>query len=144
MTKEFYQILEINENATAEEIKKAYRKLALKWHPDKWSTKSLEERAKANEEMQKINKAYEVLGDEEKKEDMMRVKLVFSQQEIAKVLRNMWREWMNNMKQKEKILKKIRNTKKDSENTLSFRDRGHNKRRSFVKWSLRKAFQWHG
>jgi len=30
MTKEFYQILEINENATAEEIKKAYRKLALK------------------------------------------------------------------------------------------------------------------
>jgi len=39
--------------------------------------------------MQKINKAYEVLGDEEKKEDMMRVKLVFSQQEIAKVLRNM-------------------------------------------------------
>ena len=30
MTKEFYQILEINENATAEEIKKAYRKLSLK------------------------------------------------------------------------------------------------------------------
>lgn len=67
MTKEFYQILEITETATAEEIKKAYRKLALKWHPDKWSTKSLEERGKANEEMQKVNKAYEVLGDEEKK-----------------------------------------------------------------------------
>jgi len=35
MTKEFYRILEINKNATQEEIKKAYRKLAAKWHPDK-------------------------------------------------------------------------------------------------------------
>ena len=67
MAKEFYNILEINETASAEEIKKAYRKLAVKWHPDKWMNKSLAERQKANDQMQKINKAYEILGDEEKK-----------------------------------------------------------------------------
>lgn len=61
MTKEFYQILEIGENATQEEIKNAYRKLATKWHPDR--NKSPE----ATKKMQEINKAYEVLGNEEKK-----------------------------------------------------------------------------
>jgi len=61
MTKEFYKILEISENATQEEIKKAYRKLAAKWHPDR--NKSLE----ATKKMQEINKAFEVLGDEEKR-----------------------------------------------------------------------------
>jgi curved DNA-binding protein CbpA len=67
MTKKYYQILEISETATSEDIKKAYRKLAQQWHPDKWSTKSLAEREKANEKMQEINKAYEVLSDEDKR-----------------------------------------------------------------------------
>ncbi|MBI4004724.1 DnaJ domain-containing protein, partial [Candidatus Roizmanbacteria bacterium] len=49
-------------NATAEEIKKAYRKLALEWHPDR--NKSTEAAAKFKE----INKAYEVLADQKKRE----------------------------------------------------------------------------
>ncbi|CAG8788377.1 19179_t:CDS:2, partial [Racocetra persica] len=57
--------LRVSETATQEEIKIAYRKLALKWHPDKFATKSLEEKEEANKKMQEINKAYEVLGSEE-------------------------------------------------------------------------------
>jgi len=44
MVKKYYEILEISEDATAGEVKKAYRKLALKWHPDKQVGKSLEEK----------------------------------------------------------------------------------------------------
>src|SRR4051794_1353982 len=67
MTRKYYEILEISENVTAEEIKKAYRKQALKYHPDKEGNKSLEERQKANDRMREVNQAFEVLGDEEKK-----------------------------------------------------------------------------
>jgi curved DNA-binding protein CbpA len=67
MTKDFYEILGLDKTAIPEEIKKTYRKLAQKWHPDKWSSKSIEERKRANEKMQELNKAYEILGDEDKK-----------------------------------------------------------------------------
>ena len=67
MVKEFYKILEVSENATQEEIKKAYRKLAMKWHPDKWINKNLQEKEQANKKMQEINKVFEILGDEEKR-----------------------------------------------------------------------------
>jgi DnaJ-class molecular chaperone len=64
MAENYYAILGINENASPEEIKKAYRALQMKWHPDK--------NAGSQESInmtQKLNEAYETLGDEQKKEE---------------------------------------------------------------------------
>ncbi|MDY0328126.1 MAG: DnaJ domain-containing protein, partial [Arcobacteraceae bacterium] len=61
MAKSLYETLEINENASPDEIKKAYRKLARKYHPDVNKDPSAEEKFK------EINAAYEVLSDPQKK-----------------------------------------------------------------------------
>ena len=65
--KGYYKTLGVNENATQEEIKKAYRQLALKFHPDRWATASDEEKKKAEDEFKKIAEAYDTLGDETKR-----------------------------------------------------------------------------
>lgn len=60
---DYYKILGVSKNASQEEIKKAYRKLALQYHPDKnKGNKSAEEKFK------KINEAYAVLSDKEKRQ----------------------------------------------------------------------------
>lgn len=59
---DYYKILEVNKDATQEEIKEQYRKLAKKTHPDKTKQKETEDR------MIQINKAYEVLSDKELRE----------------------------------------------------------------------------
>ena len=66
--KGYYKTLGVSENATPEEIKKAYRQLALKYHPDRWATASEEEKKKAEEEFKKVAEAYDTLGDEQKKQ----------------------------------------------------------------------------
>ncbi len=62
MAKEFYDILGISEYATETEIKKAYRKKAMEFHPDRnpWN-------AEAEAQFKKINEAYSVLSDPQKK-----------------------------------------------------------------------------
>lgn len=60
---DYYQILNVNRNASDEEIKKAYRKLALKWHPDK-----NEDKQKASEMFKKIGEAYECLSKRDKRD----------------------------------------------------------------------------
>ncbi|CAG5108996.1 Similar to dnajb6-a: DnaJ homolog subfamily B member 6-A (Xenopus laevis) [Cotesia congregata] len=60
---DYYKILELTQTATAVEIKKSYRKLALKWHPDK-NPDNLDESTKRFKE---ISEAYEVLIDEKKR-----------------------------------------------------------------------------
>lgn len=57
MGKNYYQILGVGRSATAEEIKKAYRKMALKYHPDKNKDPGAEEKFK------EIAEAYDVLSD---------------------------------------------------------------------------------
>ncbi|XP_015792958.1 dnaJ homolog subfamily B member 6 [Tetranychus urticae] len=61
---DYYKILEVQRSASAVEIKKAYRRLALKWHPDKNPDKKEE----AKRKFQEISEAYEVLSDEKKKQ----------------------------------------------------------------------------
>src|SRR3989344_7511236 len=60
--KDFYQVLGVSKTASPEELKRAYRKLALQYHPDKNKTKEAEEKFK------EINHAYEVLSDPQKKQ----------------------------------------------------------------------------
>lgn len=65
ITMDYYQILGVSQKATPEEIKKAYKKLALKHHPDK---NQETDSAKAEERFKEIGKAYEVLSDVKERE----------------------------------------------------------------------------
>jgi curved DNA-binding protein len=62
MAEDYYQVLGVDKKATADEIKKVYRKLALKWHPDKNPNNKA-----AEEKFKKISEAYAVLSDEKKR-----------------------------------------------------------------------------
>ena len=59
--KDYYEILGVNKNASADEIKSAYRKLAKQYHPD------INKAPEAQSKFKEINEAYEVLGDPNKK-----------------------------------------------------------------------------
>lgn len=61
--KGYYQTLNLSPNASSSEIKKAYKTLAMKWHPDK----NPENAEEATEQFKKIAEAYDVLGNEEKR-----------------------------------------------------------------------------
>jgi DnaJ like chaperone protein len=63
-TESSYKILEIDKSATDEEVKKAYRKMAVKYHPDKVSYLGEEFRNVAKEKFQKLNEAYEKIKKE--------------------------------------------------------------------------------
>ena len=62
MAKDFYEILGVKKETSHEEIKKAYRKLARKWHPD--ITPGNKE---AEQKFKDISAAYDCLGNEEKR-----------------------------------------------------------------------------
>ncbi|MBY0553302.1 DnaJ domain-containing protein [bacterium] len=61
--KDFYQLLGVTKSSTPDEIKKAYRKLAMQYHPDKNPNNK-----KAEDKFKEISEAYEVLSDEKKKQ----------------------------------------------------------------------------
>jgi DnaJ-class molecular chaperone len=61
MSKDYYKLLGIEKNANSDEIKRAYRKLAMQYHPDKGGGKEAEEKFK------QINEAYQILSDPQKR-----------------------------------------------------------------------------
>ena len=65
---DYYKVLGVPRSATSEEIQKAYRKLARKYHPDLHADKDERERDKAKQQFQKIQQAYDVLSDDEKRQ----------------------------------------------------------------------------
>lgn len=62
MAKDFYKILGVSKSSTPDEIKKAYRKLAVQYHPDRNKSKEAEDKFK------EISEAYEILSDPQKKQ----------------------------------------------------------------------------
>ena len=60
--RDYYEVLGISKGAEAQEIKKAYRKLAMKYHPDRNPGDK-----EAEEKFKEINEAYEVLSDDTKR-----------------------------------------------------------------------------
>ncbi|MED6122507.1 hypothetical protein PIB30_040415 [Stylosanthes scabra] len=60
---DYYKILQVDKNATDDDLKKAYRKLAMKWHPDK----NPNNKKDAESKFKQISEAYEVLSDPQKR-----------------------------------------------------------------------------
>jgi len=60
---DFYTVLEVEKTASTSDIRKAYRKLALKWHPDK----NPDQQELATKKFKQLSEAYEVLSDDEKR-----------------------------------------------------------------------------
>jgi molecular chaperone DnaJ len=71
MSKDYYEILGVEKSASNDEIKKAYRRLALKYHPDKGENGS-------EEKFKEINEAYQVLGDVAKRQQFDQYGQTFS------------------------------------------------------------------
>lgn len=65
---DYYDVLGVSRSASEEEIQKAYRKLARKYHPDLHVDADQKERERAKQQFQKVQQAYDVLSDSEKRQ----------------------------------------------------------------------------
>jgi len=76
---DYYEVLGVSKSSTGDEIQKAYRKLARKYHPDLHADKSDREKETAKQNFQKVQQAYDVLSDSKKRQMYDRVGPGFEQ-----------------------------------------------------------------
>lgn len=65
--RDYYEVLGVDKSSSADDIKKAYRKKAMQYHPDRWVNGSDEEKKDAEEKFKEAAEAYEVLSNPDKK-----------------------------------------------------------------------------
>lgn len=65
--RDYYEVLGLQKGASADEIKSAYRKAAMKWHPDRWVSGTDAEKKTAESNFKEASEAYSVLSDPDKK-----------------------------------------------------------------------------
>ncbi|ROL60930.1 J domain-containing protein [Bacteroidetes/Chlorobi group bacterium ChocPot_Mid] len=118
--KDYYQILGVSKSATADEIKKAYRKLALKYHPDK-NKGNKEAEAKFKE----ISEAYEVLKDPEKRSKYDNLGSSYNQYRQTGGNPNdfNWNDWFSNSQANSRRRTSYRNVFDENDNVSDFFDR---------------------
>ena len=68
MSKDYYSILGVSKDATDDEVKSAFRKLSMQYHPDRQVGKSESEKKAAEEKFKEISEAYDTLGDKDKRQ----------------------------------------------------------------------------
>ncbi len=64
---DYYKVLEVEKGASEAEIKKAYRKQAMKYHPDKFAGAGEKEKKEAEDKFKEVNEAYQILSDADKR-----------------------------------------------------------------------------
>ncbi len=94
--KDYYKILELDKKATADQIKKSFRKLAQKFHPDKNPNNKT-----AENKFKEINEAYNVLSDPEKRKKYDNLGSSYSnfRQSGGNNTEFNWNDWINNSRQ---------------------------------------------
>ena len=90
---DYYKILEIDKKATDAEIKKAYRRLANKYHPDKLHGLSEEEQAQAAVQLQRVKTAYDVLSDPKQRSAFLKDFNNVIVSDPAAAMRELWDEY---------------------------------------------------
>ena len=119
---DYYKILEVEENVDFSEIKKKYRKLAIKYHPDKNPGDD-----EAVKKFREITEAYEILGDEKKRKEYDNKRKFKNGQENNKNLKNKNNFSDNNFSFGKEFFKSASEMKEMFENSFNLNKMGKKK-----------------
>ena len=122
MKQDYYSILQIDKNASINDIKKAYRKMALKYHPDKYDGNGTM--------IKEINEAYSVLSDSNKKSEYDKNGHLTNEdinEEFDRQIRKFHEQFMKRFADIDDFMSFIDNTEQHPDNKISKQKRNDNK-----------------